>query len=116
MKPEERVVLRICNYLRKQYPEVPFRVDQIDQVGRVHGKKNSQLHGRWAKGYPDIFIMMPKRKKHGLFLEVKAGKVPVNDHTRRQAAYHQVLKGLGYQAKFGEGYEDSIAIIERYMR
>ena len=114
MKPEQLLVKRISNYLKVQYPEIPFRFDQIDQVSRQAGRRNKELHGKWSKGYPDLLIFARKKP---LLIELKATKTVANTtHTRTQAAYHKVLRGLGYKVTFACGFEDAVKKIDKHMR
>ena len=47
MKPEDIVAMRVANYLKMQYPNLPFRIDMVDSVGRANGNKFKALHGKW---------------------------------------------------------------------
>ena len=112
--PEELLALRAANYIRENYPNVPYRFDLVDKVSRLQGKKASSLHGVWSKGYPDMQIM--GRGGRALYLELKATlSVPRTAHTDRQRAYHAVMKNLGYKVRFSCGYGDTIRKIDKYM-
>lgn len=119
IKPEALLAKRVSNFLLYNYPDIPFRFDQIDQVGQRGGSRNKELHGRWSRGYPDLFIAAPKKKKKkwcGLFLELKATKtVPDTQHTREQRQFHKVLRKLGYCVDFCCGYEDCVEKIKGYL-
>lgn len=112
-KPEELLVLRTANYLRMRYPNVPYRFDQIDQISRVNGRRNKEIHGKWSRGYPDLIIFGRKRP---MLLELKATKtVHVSEHTKRQAAYHAVLRKLKYRVQFVCGFGEVVRAIDKYM-
>ena len=116
IKPEELLVLNVSGFMRDDYPEQPFRFDQIDQVGLQAGRRNKQIHGKWSKGYPDMFIPKVKKKYGGLYLELKAtSKLINNEHTRTQDKYHQVLRRLGYKCIFCIGFEDCVKKIKKYL-
>ena len=122
VKPEALLAKRVSNYLLYNHPDVPFRFDQIDQVGKRGGSRNKELHGRWSRGYPDLFIAAPKLSKKGkikacgLFLELKAtSKVPDTAHTREQRAFHEVLRKLHYMVDFCCGFEDCVKKIQKYL-
>ncbi len=116
-KAEALLADRIAIHMHKNHPSIPFRFDLVDKIGRINGIKTKQLHGKWSKGYPDLFIMQPNSKYHGLFLELKATKTVHNTpHTQRQHAYHRVLRKRGYLAMFVCGYEETILKLEEYLR
>lgn len=116
-KAEELIVINVCNYIKKHYPEQPFRVDLVDKIGRFNGGKVKSLHGKWSRGYPDLFL--PRRTKGygGLYLEVKATATVHNTaHTRLQAVYHEVLRQQGFKVLFACGYDECIIAVNKYMR
>ena len=122
VKPEDLLVLRVANYIKTNYPDQPFRFDQIDQVGKRGGSKNKKIHGKWSKGYPDLWIPHCLRNKKGrikfggLYVELKATKtVHDTEHTRNQKAYHEVLRAKGYRVTFACGYDEATAIIKGYL-
>ena len=119
VKPETVLVQRISNYLICKHNSIPFRFDQIDQLSLANGKKNKILHGKWSRGYPDLFIATCRKGYGGLFLELKAtkdGKVPNTEHTRQQAQYHSVLRYNGYKVGFCVGFEDCCKKIKKYLK
>ena len=116
MKPEQLLVSRVANYMKVQHTNTPYRFDQIDQVGLRGGKRNKAIHGKWSRGYPDLIVLHRTKKWGALFLELKVTKtVHDTDHTRRQRAYHKVLKDAGYKVKFVCGYEEAVKAIDKYM-
>jgi len=97
-----------------RHPHVPFRFDQIDQVGLSGGKKNKAIHGKFSQGFPDLVIY---GKGSPLFLELKATTtVPNTAHTRRQAVYHEILRNNGYQVHFACGFKECKKFIKDYMK
>jgi hypothetical protein len=91
-------------------------------VGKAAGAKNKEIHGKWSRGYPDLFIAHCKINKKGrikyggLYVELKATKtVHDTEHTRQQAAYHAVLRHHGYKVTFACGYDEAIGHIKKYM-
>ena len=115
---EELLAKRLANYIRTTYPDVPFRFDLTDKIGRTNGIRQKELMGKWSKGYPDLFIAQPNKKYAGMYLELKEtknGKVPNTAHTREQAAYHEILRRQGYFCEFGVGYEKCVEMIDAYM-
>ena len=118
MKPEELVVQRLTNHIKMTYPDVIFRLDLAADVKLPIqiAKKFSELHGKYSKGYPDLFIARMRKGYGGLYLEVKAtDKVPNNNHTIRQAYIHSILRKEGYKVAFCCGYEKCKKMLKEYL-
>ena len=117
MKPEELLVNQVSEYLLDNHPKIPFRFDQIDQVGARGGSNNKRIHGKWSRGYPDLFIATKRGGFGGLFIELKAtDNVPNTAHTREQANYHAVLRYNGYQVHFACGFKEAKKLIKKYLK
>ena len=76
------------------------------------------------KGYPDLFIALPRGNFAGLFIEIKTdkanpfkkdGTLKSNEHTERQAEVLKMLNDVGYAALFASGVEETIKVIESYI-
>lgn len=119
MKPEELLVKRVSNYLLENHPKVPFRFDTGADVKLPIGvaRKLHALHGKWSRGYPDLFVCVCKGGFGGLYVELKAtDEVPDTEHTRRQAEYHAVLRHNGYKVVFACGYKEATKVIKKYLK
>lgn len=119
---EKHLHLRVCDYLRLQYPDVLFRTDlggikltmgQAALVKRMQGGKRS---------WPDIFIAEPCRGFAGLFIELKNtqifkvdGSLRKNEHVEEQARMLQSLAARGYLATFAVGFDEARSIIDEYL-
>ncbi len=116
MKPEQLLSTRVANHLKMHYPDIIYRFDQIDQVSRSGGIRNKALHGKYSKGYPDLFIAKPTKKYAGLYLELKATTSLISsEHTRKQTAFHELLRRAGYKVKYCFQYEDCIKKLNKYL-
>ena len=129
IKKEELLHLRICDYLRKNYPDVLFRTDFSSGMKMTPGQ--AAKHKKFQKGraWPDLFIACSDRdgweiKECGLFLELKAegtklykknGEMVANKHYREQAEMLKKLRSEGYAAEFAIGYKDAIKQIHEYL-
>ncbi len=102
-----------------KHDKVPYRVDNgADVKLPIHvAKALHALHGKWSKGYPDLFLATCRGGFGGLYLELKAGdKVPDTEHTRTQARYHAVLRYNGYKVDFCCGLKDCKKKIKAYLK
>jgi len=119
IKPEQLLASRLAAYIKMNYPEVIFRFDlAADMPLPMHlAKRGKELHGKFNRGYPDLFLARCTKKFGGLYLELKAGKsIPNTEHTRRQASYHTMLRLAGYKVEFCLGYEDCTEKVRKYLK
>ena len=119
MKPEQLLTQRISNHILMTHYKIPFRFDIGADVRLPIGiaKRLHSLHGKWSRGYPDLFVATVRKNYGGLYLELKATKTVVNsEHTRRQAQYHRVLRNNGYKVDFCCGFEDCVEKIDTYIK
>jgi len=116
----------VAKYLLVAYPRVMFHFDlgaggKKTKFQAIRAKK---LHGKWSKGYPDLFIAVANKYYSGLFIELKAdgsgpyrmdGKIKKNEHLENQDRVHQKLRDDGYEAVFATGFNEAKEVIENYM-
>ena len=119
IKKEEEIHLRICDYLRKNYPDVIFRTDFSSGVEMTPGQAAKHKKFQKSRAWPDLFIAYSdcdgwEIKQSGLFLELKAegtklykknGEMVANKHYREQAEILEKLRLNGYIAEFAVGYD-----------
>ena len=138
IKKEETLHLKVCDYLRKNYPDVLFRTDFSSGMKMTPGQVAKHKKFQKSRAWPDLFIAKPGQdvfrdslsgeKYHeffgGLFLELKAegtklykknGEMVANKHYREQAEMLEKLRKLGYCAEFAVGYDQAIRIIIDYL-
>lgn len=137
-KHEEALQIRVCNYLRKEYPSVIFRSDYAS--GLKLTKYQAKTHRKMQSGrsWPDLFIYHPVTHKkqdgsethyRGCAIELKIkgttiqlkigpnkGKLTTNPHIREQAAMLRELNRVGYYANFSAGYDETVKLIDWYMQ
>lgn len=119
MKPEQLLSTRMANVMKEDYPEIIYRFDIGADVPLPIqlAMRSKELHGKWNKGYPDMFIAQCKKKYGGLYLELKAtDTVPNSEHTRRQAYIHLVLRKAGYKVMFCCGFADCRKKLKKYLK
>ena len=61
---------------------------------------------------PDIFLPVPKNGRHGLYIELKAGK---NTATKEQREFIESVRAMGYEAEVCRGWESAAAVILQYI-
>ena len=135
-KTEENLHLKICDYLRKNYPDVLFRTDFSSGMKMSPGQAAKHKKFQKSRAWPDLFIaesgvvefkedgLIAHLRKNGMFLELKAdgtklykknGEMVANKHYREQAEMLDKLNESGYYARFAVGYDEAIKIITDYL-
>ncbi len=124
IKKEEILHLKVCDYLRKNYPDVLFRTDFSSGMKMTPGQ--AAKHKKFQKGraWPDLFIAESNNFASGLFLEIKAenvivfkknGEIRRNKHLIEQYKMLKELRKKGYRARFAIGYNQAIFEIQQYL-
>lgn len=121
---EANVHQQVVNYLKLQYPKVIFRTDFAAGVKMSMGQSIKHAKLQHSSGFPDLFIAMPNKHYHGLFIELKKDGVTVfkkdgtirkNEHLEKQNEVHQSLNSVGYFATFAIGFDEAKKIINEYL-
>ena len=136
IKKEEEIHLRVCDYLRKNYPDVLFRTDFSSGMKMTPGQAAKHKKFQKSRAWPDLFIAKSgviRFKddnndliflRNGMFLELKAdsvklykknGEMVANKHYQEQAEMLKKLRDEHYYAEFAIGYEDAIKQIHEYL-
>ena len=136
IKKEEILHLKVCDYLRKNYPDVLFRTDFSSGMKMTPGQAAKHKKFQKSRAWPDLFIaesgvvefkedgLIAHLRKNGMFLELKAdgvklykknGEMVANKHYREQAEMLKKLRNGNYYAEFAIGYKDAIEQIHEYL-
>jgi hypothetical protein len=123
-KHEQSLQRQVCTYLRMQYPNVIFRSDFSSGLHLTPAQASLHKSMQSGRAWPDLQIINPSRKYHGLFIELKKegtkvylknGKLTSNPHIQEQAAVLKELNKLGYFARFGIGFDSCQRLIDWYL-
>lgn len=121
---EHQVQLKLCEYLRLQYPRVIFASDFGAGVKLNKFQAAMQKMFKSSRGYPDIFIAEPVGEYHGLFIELKRdgarvwlqnGKLSTEKHIQEQAAMLNELNLKNYWALFAVGFDHAKGVVDWYL-
>ena len=111
----------IVNYIQLQYPNTLYCASAGGLRTSITQAVRMKATG-YKKGFPDLAIFEPKSvdpKKtpfiyfYGLFLEVKTKK---GRPTKEQLWWRIELNKRGYVAEIVYGYDEAVAVIDRYLK
>lgn len=127
-KHEENIQRRVATYLRRHYPHVEFHSDYAAGLKLTESQASIRKSLNSGRGWSDLFIAYPSRGYHGLFIELKKegvsiycktgprkGQLVANEQIQIEALFLEKMNDLGYCARFGVGYENTIRLIEWYF-
>lgn len=120
---EEQHQRRVCNHLITHYPGVLF-IGDIAGVNLNEAQRKRVYSMRSGRGFPDLIILEPNEKYHGLLIEMKKdgfrisnedGSLIKNSHITEQALVIEKLCNKNYYAAFCIGSDSAIKLIDDYM-
>lgn len=68
-----------------------------------------------TKGIPDLMIPVAKKRKHGLFIEMKRVGTSPSAVSPEQRYWLGELKRQGYNAVVAKGAEEAISVTKEYL-
>jgi len=105
---EQSKLFAICRYI----PQCRY-LFHIPNGGSRNAIEAKNLKRQGVKaGVPDLFLPLPNKKYHGLFVEMKYGK---NRPTPNQKEWIEYLNSVGYLAVICYGAEQALDIIKKYI-
>ena len=122
-KKEAGLHLAVAHYLALQYPKLLFNTD-LSGLRLTMGQSMVVKRLRSSNSFPDIVIYEPKGPYYGLFIELKHrearlvrkdGYLVADPRIRDQNRMLRKLSSLGYLARFGHGFDQTLLLIEWYM-
>ena len=122
--PEYQLQKAVCQYLELNHPKVLFMSDTIASVKltKPQAGRNKAIQKNGFK-CPDLLILEPIGRCHGLFIELKIvspfkknGDLKKSEHLEGQQKTITNLNDRGYFACFATGLNETIGIIESYLK
>lgn len=105
-------VFQWAEWQSKKHPELAYMF-HIPNGGYRHKATAARMKRAGQKaGVPDIFLPASRGAKHGLFIELKAGK---NKPTEKQKEYIAFLNKQGYAAAVCFSFDEAINVILNYL-
>ena len=111
IKEEEQIQRSFVYWFRKTYSNIPIGMAPITKLSPRQGARMKALG--YTKGWPDIFIPIPRRSWGGLFIEFKSPKGKISEV---QKIMLKGLHDLGYQNAVCRTVEDAITVVRMYLK
>lgn len=119
LKPEQKLMIRVFDYIRdiKLFDDLTHHPPNEGKRSWIEGGILKRMG--MTKDTPDIYIMYPTAKYHGLIIEAKELNPKTGKYGRATPGQIRKIKKLnevGYYATIGKGYDEIISIIENYLK
>lgn len=103
-----------------QYPELRLLNGSLNGVRLTIGQAVKAKSGGMKKGYPDLFLPVPRGLYHGLFIELKPEWRGIKKKVRPkpdkdQEWWLKTLSDYGYAAYCCRGADAAITVIQDYL-
>ena len=108
---ERDIQKAIVNYIKLQYPNVLYCASAGGLRTSIKQARMMKATG-YVKGFPDLVVMEPVGKFHGLFLEIKTKK---GRATKEQLLWRHKLNDRNYVCEITYGFEETKEVIDRYI-
>lgn len=115
MKDEEhKIQAALFNWLYFKHRDAYDHTFSIPNGGKRHISVAKKLKAEGGKaGVPDIFLAIPRKGLHGLFIELKSDK---GRPTKEQLEWLDRLSGQSYGTMICKGLDAAMETIEDYLK
>lgn len=116
---EHDIQASCVRWMQYQYPREATMLFAIPNGAHLAGTAK-QRAAHWARleregakaGVPDLFLAIPRREAHGLFIEMKAERGRVRP---AQDAWLQALSAQGYETAVCRSLDEFQAVVRQYL-
>ena len=113
LQPEASVQKAVVEYIKLRYPKVRY----CASLGGIRTSFKQAVVAKatgYVKGFPDLQICYPTNEYAGLFLELKANKKCYP--SKEQKEWIAYLNDVGYYAEVTKGFDQTIEVIDNYLK
>ena len=110
----QRNVFLWAQMLCREHPELELLNASLNGVRLTIGQAKKVKKSGMRKGYPDLFLPVARGGYHGLYIELKrkkGGKV-----SESQLWWLERLELQGYYTTIARGFNETVAVILRYLK
>ena len=109
---EQALLIDWTNLNKQRYPDLDLIFAIPNAAKRTKTTRNKMLREGLKSGVPDLFLPVPKKPHHGLWIEMKFGK---NKTTANQDRWINRLQAKGYKVLICYSGQEAISEIEKYL-
>ena len=119
---DQAAIFRWAEFHRRYHPELALLNGSLNGVRLTIGQAVKARKQGMKRGFPDIFLPVPKGGYHGLFIELKVE--PYRNHknkmvypkiSKEQRWWIEELTKQRYKAVVCKGYDAAINEIDSYL-
>lgn len=111
---EEDLQQTCCRWMAYQYPKEYAFLHHSPNGGKRNAREAARFKAMGTKaGFPDLQLCLPRRGKHGLFIELKTDK---GTQTEYQKNWQKMLTSEGYAYLVCRSFEQFCNIINKYLQ
>ena len=115
---EHEIQVSLVSWFRLQYPQyLMFANENGAHLAGDSARRSATMarmkNSGHVNGVADLFLMLPKNGKAGLFIEMKSKNGKVSD---AQKDFIKMAQDAGYQAEICYGFEQAQALIKNYLK
>ena len=118
---EHNEQVAVIDWFRMQYPKYANHLFAQLNGGQRHAvvAKKLKAEGSLA-GVPDLQLLLARRGKHGLFIEMKKSKSALTGNTKgtvqdSQKAFQAMAIAEGYESAICYGFDEARKVICQYL-
>lgn len=112
-KLESQLQIAVVAWFGYQYSEYQKSLVKIPNEGKRSWAKGKQMKNEGLrKGFPDMFLFVPRGGYHGMAIEFKA---PGRRPEKEQREYLNYLASLKYFSRYFDNIDEAMEIIKAYM-
>lgn len=110
---EHKLQCACVRWFRYQYPELAGLFFSVPNGGARNAATGRRLKDEGVlAGVADLFLSVPGKGKHGLYIELKTLKGVVSD---RQKAFADNVMGMGYAWEVCRTFDDFRRVVTGYL-
>ncbi len=111
---ESQLQVQCIRWYDYQYPhfrQLLFSIPNGGKRGLITAVNMKREGAR--KGIADLFLSIPKRDYHGMYLELKSGK---NDLTKEQQEFKKEVEKRNYKFEVIRSFDEFQREVEQYLK
>lgn len=111
---EDNLQINCVKWFSLQYPKLALLLHHSPNGGRRTATEAARFKQMGTRqGFPDLILLFPNARYHGLFMEMKSKKGYQRPSQKR---YQQAVEAMGYRYEIVRTIEGFIDCVRRYLK